>query len=162
MVGKGLEDPTADRPELEQIMKGLKRLRGSRNQKKPVTIALLRHVIRELMKLAEDGDLFALGLAAAILVMYFFLARVGEVVAENEKKATRYILKREDITFFKHGTECSWKEDPDEVQIYFRGSKTDQNCPSHDANRSQCSDWTEGWCKQTKRPDHSTSAAERH
>ena len=124
-MSMGYPDPLADRPRLDRRLKGIMRLRGGRNPKKPVTVSMLRLVKKELTALAIEGDLEALGVLTGIITSYFFLLRISEYAGEDNTKMSETILKMHHVKFYRNGKECKWSEDPDEVSINIPGSKTD-------------------------------------
>ena len=107
-------------------MKYFKKVVGNRNPKKPVTITMLKTLQRRLTKLAADGDVWALGIATACILGYFFMLRISEFAADDALHVAKYILKKKDVKFYREGKECLWHEAPDEVGIFISGSKTDQ------------------------------------
>ena len=124
-MAMGYTDPLLDKPRLDRRLKGMMRLRGGRNPKKPVTVSMMRSLKEEMMKLAVQGDLDALAVYAGIITSYFFLLRISEYAAEDGRKASDSILRRCDVKFFRQGVECQWHENPDEVSLTLTGSKTD-------------------------------------
>ena len=105
-MAMGYTDPLLDKPRLDRRLKGMMRLRGGRNPKKPVTVSMLRSLKEEMMKLAVQGDLDALAVYAGIITSYFFLLRISEYAAEDGRKASDSILRRCDVKFFRQGVEC--------------------------------------------------------
>lgn len=87
-----------------------------------------------LKPLAEAHDLWAHATMTAAEFAYFFLARISEICAQDARNHAKYIVCRKHITFYKAGVECEWFEHPDEVAVWFPGSKTDQEM--HGAYRS--------------------------
>jgi len=127
-ISLGYENPVdyTKKPKLKRRLDTFKKLRGTRNPKKTVTITMLKLLQRKLMKKATAGDTWALGISAACILGYFFMLRVGEFAAEDSLHVANYVIKKKDVKFFKNGRECMWHEAPDKVSIHITGSKTDQ------------------------------------
>ena len=72
-------------------------------------------------------SLKAVHVALAVVVAFFFLLRVSEFAAQDSHYMEKFILRRSDVVFRKGARVCEWYEQPAEVEIYLRGSKTDQD-----------------------------------
>ena len=118
----GFSNPLEDKFKLTRMMRGLKKIRGSVMRKVPVTPEHLESAVRYLM--AESGYL-ALGLRTALQLGFFFLLRISEFAAVDEKSKAKWILRRCDVSFFRKGIACGPGDFPDELQLFIRGSKTD-------------------------------------
>ena len=60
------------------------------------------------------------------MLISFKLARISEICAQDARNHAKQIACRKHITFYKAVVECEWFEHPDEVAVWFPGSKTDQ------------------------------------
>ena len=127
-ISLGHESPLdyTKKTKLKRRLDTFKKLRGTRNPKKPVTITMLKLLQRRLMSKAVEGDTWALGVNTGCMMGYFFMLRIGEFAAEDALHIAQYVIKKKDVKFFRDGHECLWHEAPDEVSIYISGSKTDQ------------------------------------
>ena len=74
----------------------------------------------------KRGKLKLKAVALAIVVAFFFLLRVSEFAAQDSHYMEKFIVLRNCVVFRKQGKICEWHENPDEVELYIRGSKTDQ------------------------------------
>ena len=119
----GFPDPLEGKPRLKRIMKGLKKLRGAVNRKKPLSPRLLTN----LVDAAKGKGLEAAAVSTAIQVAFFFLLRVSEFAAQDQKHVSKFIMRRCDVRFKRQGIEVSPFDIPDEVELYVRGSKTDSS-----------------------------------
>ena len=65
--------------------------------------------------------------ALAMVVAFFFLLRISEFAARDQYHMETYILLRSDVTFLCKGKLCAWSHPGvDAVELFIRGSKTDQ------------------------------------
>ena len=71
-------DVLADWVEHKIFMRGLKRVRHSPQRKMPVSWALLMYIVRQLL---NDGSARSLVIMVAILVGWWFLCRISEIIA---------------------------------------------------------------------------------
>jgi len=122
----GYDNPIEKKHKLKRRLDAIKKISGTRNPKKPVTITMLKQLQRRLTRKAKDCDIWALGVSTGCVLGYFFMLRISEFAAEDALHAAKYVLKKRDVKFFRDGKECLWYESPDEVSIHITGSKTDQ------------------------------------
>jgi hypothetical protein len=119
----GYPDPLENKPRLKRVLKGLKKLRGSVNRKKPLSPRLLTN----LVKAALGKGLEATATSTAIQIAFFFLLRVSEFAGQDSAHVSKYILRKCDVVFKRNGRVCSFRDRPDEVELFIRGSKTDSS-----------------------------------
>ena len=65
--------------------------------------------------------------ALASVVGFFGLLRISEFAGRDRYYMEPFILRRCDVTFYSKGKMCAWNHPgADAVELYIRGSKTDQ------------------------------------
>ena len=58
---------------------------------------------------------------------FFFLLRISEIAKRGKHHKEEFIAQIRDVTFFCKGRLCSWNHPGvDAVELFIRGSKTDQ------------------------------------
>ena len=120
---RGYPNPLEGKHVLKRLLAGMKRLRGRVEPKGPLPMEVIVHLYRAVMK---RGRLHLKGAVLAIVVAFFFLLRVSEFAAQDSHHMEKFILLRSSVTFRKNTHVCEWYEKPDEVELFIRGSKTDQ------------------------------------
>lgn len=121
-VQQGLSDPTS-RPSVRNLIRGLKRLQGAMESKRPVTPAMLLYIHSHLnLQQAESTCLWA-----ALVTGFMFLLRASEFLGEgtNDWDKDKVLLWR-DLKWKVKGRYVADPRVADEVQITIRASKTDQ------------------------------------
>ena len=118
----GYHDPTSH-ARVRGMLKGLKRMQGAMESKRPVTKEMLLH-IRSNLDLESTNHIY---LWAALLTGYMFLLRASEYLGEaveiwDEAK----VLRRRDVRWKRKGRYVEDFTVAEEVQITIRASKTDQ------------------------------------
>lgn len=119
---EGERDPTKG-PRFLRRLRGIKNLRGAVTRKEPVTVEMVQWAWRA----GRKGDMAARAAATAIVIMFFFLLRVGEVTGAAGEGADVFSLTADCVQFTKVGVECSWKDSPDGVAIKGKGDKVSNN-----------------------------------
>ena len=123
MMEEGYPNPLENKMTLARHMKGIKTLRGATDAKEPLPAAAFRHILEQ----TETESLFVRAAALAIVIAFFFLLRIGEFAARDRRHMDESILLRQDVTFFCKGRLCAWHHPKvDAVEVFIRGSKTDQ------------------------------------
>ena len=83
-------------------------------------------IVKLFRSVMSRGKLYLKATVLAVVVAFFFLLRVSEFAAQDSHHMEKFILLRSCVTFRKKGRVCAWNEEPDEVELFLRGSKTDQ------------------------------------
>ena len=120
---RGYPNPLEGKHVLRRLLAGMRRLRGRVEPKEPLPMKVILRLFHLVMK---RGRLHLKATVLAIVVAFFFLLRVSEFAAQDSHHMEKFILLRSCVTFRKDGRVCEWYEKPDEVELYIRGSKTDQ------------------------------------
>ena len=120
---EGLDDPTKH-SRLVRVMRGIKNLRGGVVRKEPVT----PNMVQWIWERGSCSTLSNRAAATAVVVMFFFLLRVSEAAAQDSKTVASFVIKRNEVKFYKCGVECEWNEVPDEVSLSGSGDKV-SNAP---------------------------------
>jgi hypothetical protein len=123
----GLPNPTKGAPLLKYLLKAIKRRQGEGAPRQPVTPAML-HAARDLL---QGGSLRDATTWAGLLMGFGFLLRASEYLAHDDEGLfeEEKVIRWTEVTFRRCGEvvcpETS-PEEPDEVVVKFRASKTDQ------------------------------------
>ena len=118
----GYPDPLKHKVKLQRLLSGMRRLRGGKEPKEPMSVNLLTTLYAHLIQ----GGIRSQAVAVGVVVAFFFLLRISEYAAQDSHAMAKYILRRQDVSFRRNGRVCTWDQRPDEVEIVVRGSKTDQ------------------------------------
>ena len=104
---------------LLRVLRGIKNLRGAVNKKLPVTLKMLKWVWdRRGSRLPK-----ARAIATAAVVQVFFLLRMSDFGAQDSKTFSEFIPGVHQVKFLKAGVRCTWRNEPDEINIEGDGDK---------------------------------------
>jgi hypothetical protein len=121
-VGQGYADPTAS-SRVRSLLKGLKRLQGTIETKRPVTPEMMRY-IKTCLDFSVLREVFVW---AGLTLGFSFLLRASEYVGETEETFDNHkVMRRKDVVFRRGGKVTNNLDVADEVDITIRASKTDQ------------------------------------
>ena len=116
-VSQGLPDPLKNKLRYDQLMRALKKFRGPKEGKSPVTRAMLFALCKELDWETDPDDLVKY---AAALVAFHFMLRSAEYCARltGGRFDLDRIIRLMDVTFFLKGVEIfTHLECADEVEV---------------------------------------------
>ena len=122
-IRQGLPDPLSGKLRLAQRMRALKKMRGPKAGKLPVTRAMML-AICEHLAWAEDGE--ALTEWAALLTAWHFMMRSSEYCAKlgQGRFDLDYVVRMCDVVFLRRGVVITEDlQNADEVQITFGKQK---------------------------------------
>ena len=123
MMEDGHLNPLENKHTLDRHLKGMKALRGATDSKEP----LPAEAFRSILLLTVGTPLGVRATALAIIVAFFFLLRISEIAKRGKHHKEDFIAQIRDVTFFCKGRLCSWNHPGvDAVELFIRGSKTDQ------------------------------------
>lgn len=118
----GYGDPTTS-TRVRALIKGLKRIQGIMIPKRPVTPTMLLH-IKSQLNLSQIFDSY---LWAGLLTGFVGMLRASEYLGESaETYDDKKVLLTKNVRFTLMGKYTTEHSKADEVEIYIRGSKTDQ------------------------------------
>ena len=96
---------------------------GATDSKEP----LPAEAFRNILLLTVGTPLGVRATALAIVVAFFFLLRISEVAKRGKHHKEEFIAQIRDVTFFCKSRLWSWNHPGvDAVELFIRGSKTDQ------------------------------------
>jgi hypothetical protein len=119
-LAESLECPLKGKPRLDIVLEGIKKLNGAISRKEPITVEMVTDIWIEAIK---SRDVKIIGIGVAVVLAFFFMLRVGEFAAQDQKTWIEYILLREQLKFYKKGKEVAWHEEPDEIGLHCSGEK---------------------------------------
>ena len=123
MMEEGYPNPLDGKFTLDRHMKGIKTMRGATATKEPLPAEAFKCILEQ----TRGVGLMMRATALAIALAFFFLLRVSEFAARDGYYMEPFILRRCDVTFMCQGKLCAWDyPGVDSVELYIRGSKTDQ------------------------------------
>jgi hypothetical protein len=123
----GFPDPNEKPAMLPYLLQSLERRDGAKRHRDPVTLSML-HAARRRLDLTRSRDRLTW---AAVLTGFGFLLRASEYLASQDGQfVTEKAARWQDITFYRAGMvlrpDQAGGQDPDEVVLHVRASKTDQ------------------------------------
>ena len=123
-VSLGLPDPLAFMPRVPLALEGYKRRYGTRERRRPVTVAMLKWIGVGLRRSVVPDHAV---LWAALLLGFFFLLRVSELLPPEASSLTpNRGIRGCDMEGRINGQPCSNFSEADELILTIRGSKTDK------------------------------------
>ena len=123
MMEEGYPNPLEGKFTLDRHLKGIKVLRGATSAKEPLPAEAFRNILEQ----TRGAPLMVRAAALASIAGFFWLLRISEVAGRDKNYMEPFILQRCDVTFYSKGKMCAWNHlGADAVELYIRGSKTDQ------------------------------------
>ena len=123
MMEEGYPNPLEGKFTLDRHLKGIKVLHGATSAKEPLPAEAFRNILEQ----TRGAPLMVRAAALASVEGFFFLLRISEFAGRDGNYMESFILQRCDVTFYSEGRMCAWNHpDVDAVELYIRGSKTDQ------------------------------------
>ena len=123
MMEEGYPNPLEGKFTLDRHLKGIKVLHGATNAKEPLPAEAFRNILEQ----TRGAPLMVRAAVLASVEGFFFLLRISEFAGRDGNYMESFILQRCDVTFYSEGRMCAWNHpDVDAVELYIRGSKTDQ------------------------------------
>ena len=123
MMEEGYPNPLEGKFTLDRHLKGIKALHGATSAKEPLPAEAFRNILEQ----TRGAPLMVRAAALAAIWAFFFLLRISEFAGRDGNYMEPFILQRRDVTFYSEGRMCAWNHPGvDAVELYIRGSKTDQ------------------------------------
>ncbi|CAE8721383.1 unnamed protein product [Polarella glacialis] len=123
-VSSGLPDPLTFMPRVPLALEGYKRMYGTKERRRPVTVSMLKWIGAGLQRNTQPDHTV---LWAAILLGFFFLLRVSELLPpEASSLPPKRGIRGCDLEGRLDGQPCSDFSAADELILAIRGSKTDK------------------------------------
>ena len=123
MMEEGYPNPLEGKFTLDRHLKGIKVLHGATSAKEPLPAEAFRNILEQ----TRGAPLMVRAAALASVSGFFWLLRISEFAGRDGNYMEPFILQRCDVTFYSEGTMCAWNHPGvDAVELYIRGSKTDQ------------------------------------
>ncbi|CAE8675193.1 unnamed protein product [Polarella glacialis] len=123
-VSLGLPDPLTFMPRVSLALEGYKRMYGTKERRRPVTVSMLKWIGVGLQRATQPDHAV---LWAAILLGFFFLLKVSELLPpEVSSLSPNRGIRGCDLEGRLDGLPCSDFSAADELILTTRGSKTDK------------------------------------
>jgi hypothetical protein len=124
MMEEGYPNPLEGKFTLDRHLKGIKVLHGATNAKEPLPMEAFKNILEQ----TRGAPLMVRAAALACAAGSLWLLRISEMAGRDKNYMEPYILRRCDVTFYNKGKLSAWNQpDVDAVELYIRGSKTDQS-----------------------------------